>query len=243
MRDSAALHASSLSAPRLVGLLLATTATHIVAPPMSSREPVVVALSGTRTARDLLDDVDLRSCDWPPPGEGETGDGRDGGIGQTAARGGRVHRGFAQRTLRLWRDDATLRRACTGYRARKRGVVLCGWSLGGGTCVCLAAMLHAQYGTPIVAVRTFGAPNAGNPAFAKWYADAGLGQRTIRYEVPCDPVAGLLREPTFAPVGTRVLVPCASRGGVLAQHDLRLYRQGVLDLEDGGRPEEAVWLC
>jgi pimeloyl-ACP methyl ester carboxylesterase len=189
-----------LSPARAAALLACSRAPVHVAPAR------VVVLGGTRTARDVLDDLDVRAC---APLRG-------------GAVGGRVHCGFRDRAARLWEADAALRAACAAADAR--GVALVGWSLGGGVGVCLAARLHAA-GVRVREVHLFGAPRVGDAAFAAWYARAGLGAVTTRYETPRDPVPRLPRG-AYVPVGRAVRVPCDAAGW-WAHHDLGAYRRGL----------------
>jgi pimeloyl-ACP methyl ester carboxylesterase len=191
---------------RAVALLLGTRA------PVTVLPASLVVLGGTRTARDVLDDLDVRECAL-----------------LDARVGGRVHCGIRARTERLWGADAALRRACLG--AGRDGVALVGWSLGGGVGVCLAARLHAA-GVRVREVHAFGAPRVGDAAFAAWYARCGLGAVTTRYETPRDPVPRLPRG-AYVPVGAAVAVPCARRGW-WAHHDLGAYRDGLEEVGSAG---------
>lgn len=167
----------------------------------SSSDLPVVALGGTRTWRDLLDDLDVRGCEswWG---------------------GGSVHCGIASRTRRLWDEEVF----CT-EEVRTRGVVLVGWSLGGGVAVCLAAQLEGL----VREVHAFGAPRVGDACFVRDYHARGLAERTFLYSTPRDPVPRLLARGRYKHAGRRVRVPCA-RDRPWAHHDLSAYAQGLAEL-------------
>jgi predicted lipase len=159
----------------------------------------VVAFGGTRTLRDLLDDLDVRQCrPW--------------------AGAGHVHCGMAHRAMRLF-DDSLF-----GF-CSEQPIVLAGYSLGGGAANLFAAQLCLA-GVDVRSVHTFGAPRVGDAAFARWYTEAGLGSRTLRFETPRDPVVRLPGHP-YVPVGRRVVLPLAATRSAWAHHDLRAYADAL----------------
>lgn len=210
---------TKMRASDVVALLMASSRPWSFHPPTETTPPLVLA-TGTRNARDLLDDLDVRGRAWPPD-----------------APRGVVHRGIGGRAERMGRD---LEELCAAAGAP---VVLGGWSLGGGAVLCLAAHL-AERGVPVAEVHVFGAPCVADAPFARWYDDgaaAALGARTYRYRTPRDPVPAL-RHPLYRHVGHRaVRVPWKARSP-LAHHDLRSYYAGLLaggeavDLDVGGAP-------
>ena len=123
-----------MHATRLVGLLIATTAPFAI---YSDLDPPVVVLSGTRNARDVMDDIDVRFCD--------------------RLEHGRVHCGILGRAQRFWEDEA-LRRLCL-----ETPPIVVGWSLGGGVGVCLTALIERD-GGQVRELHTFGAPAVGDAA-------------------------------------------------------------------------------
>ena len=234
----------------LVAALLANSETHVCLPHLSPGRGVV-AISGTRTWRDVADDVDVRLRRWPPADAAEHAgldedDAADddalpsSSSSSAAVPAGRVHRGFASRTLRLWRRDPQLRAFCLSHR---ESLCLTGWSLGGAVCICLSALLKEQYGIRVGDVRVFGCPRVGDADFAAWYEENGLWRRTLRVEMPCDPVARLPRGP-FVHVGRGQVLEMTG-GQEAAQpgpnrtlwqhHDLNVYSAWLRNL---GEEEE-----
>ena len=173
------------------------TTSPVVCTHLTYNEPVI-ALSGTRNLRDVLDDVDVRSCPYAD---------------------GLVHCGMYARAIRLLPEVEDFARA-------HPSVHLAGWSLGGGCAVHLAAMLR-KTGVRVSSVTTFGAPRCADDDFARWYASSGLGSRTTRFVTPRDPIPSLPRGDRFVHVGHRRLVPCRARGW-LSHHDLSRYYEGLL---------------
>ena len=165
----------------VVALLMAHRAPFALHP-ADDGHPAVVTLAGTHGWRDVLDDVDVRTCPWRTEGK--------------------VHCGMFTRTMRMW-DDVE------GFCRDESSVVLAGYSLGGGVSVLLAAMLETR-GVHVHSVHTFGAPRVGDAGFAAWYRRKGLHARTLRYTTPKDPVPSL--PPHWPTVGRRVAVPCAKSG-------------------------------
>ena len=182
----------------LVDTLLATT--DPVRTTYLQGRPLLV-LSGTRNLRDVLDDLDVRASAF------ET------------RRSSTVHRGMFRRALRCSEEVQE-------FALAHASIDLVGWSLGGGAAVHLASILHV-YGVDVTSVAVFGAPRCGDRDFAKWYREAGLCRRTVRYETPRDPVVTLPPGTRYVHVGRRRLVPC-QRTGPLAHHDLHAYRDGLL---------------
>ena len=161
-------------------------------------EPVVL-FSGTRSVRDMFDDLDLRTC----------------------ANFGRVHCGMFQRSKRLW-DEVVYDFVREQQHRTDTGVHLAGWSLGGG-CAVHTASLMASSRLPFPrSVTLFGAPRCGDDEFERWFAHRGLGERTTRYEFEKDPIVTLPRG-HYTHVGRRVLLTSDDEGGLLGQHDLMLY--------------------
>ena len=148
----------------------------------------LVTFAGTRNWRDVLDDLDIRSCPW-------------------VTRMGRVHCGIAHRTRRLW-ENPDLQEFCTeGAASPSSPLILGGYSLGGGVSVCAAALLREHEGIVPSRVITFGAPKIGDAAFQRWYASTGLWQNTRRYTTPYDPIPRLPPQSTYRHVGRRVVLP------------------------------------
>lgn len=161
----------------MLTLLRAHRAPFALHPPTAGA-PGIVTFAGTHNWRDVLDDVDARTCPW---------------------RDGHVHCGIFARTLRMWDDVEAF------CHAESPSLVLAGYSLGGGVSILLASML-ARQGVDVHGVYTFGAPRVGDARFAEWYRDSGLGARTWSYATPRDPVP--LLPPYWPSVGHCIAVPC-----------------------------------
>ena len=129
--------------------------------PTATTPPMVLA-TGTRTARDLLDDVDVRGRPWPP--------------GADAGRRTVVHRGISSRALRMCRE---VERDLLHAGGESPPLVLAGWSLGGGSVICLAAHL-ASLGVPIRS--TSSAPRIRAPPLS-WHAEEAA-RRSARGGTP-----------------------------------------------------------
>ena len=160
-----------------------------------------LVFGGTRNLCDVLDDLDVRP--------------------RTLSDTSTVHRGMFRRTLRLWATDEV-----QDFVDAHPSVRLLGWSLGGGAAVHMAALLHLSGAARVSDVHVFGAPKCGDALFAAWYAQSGLGRRTVRYETPHDPVTTLPPGDRFVHVGRRVVVAC-DRPTCWAHHDLHAYGEGV----------------
>ena len=145
-----------------------------------------------------------------------------------------VHRGMAMRARRM--QDASVR-FCKDHLAPGESVVLAGWSLGGGTIICLAAQL-ASRGIPVDSVHVLGTPRLGNARFAAWYDDlSGLGKKTTRYATPCDPVPWLPHT-LYRHLGHRYeIVPC-ERKNPIRHHDLAAYVEGFYRARDASLYED-----
>lgn len=159
-------------------------------------EPVVL-FSGTRSLRDVFDDLDLRTCE---------------------ALGGRVHCGMFQRTRRLWDDGGVYE----FIKDQREGVHLAGWSLGGGCAVHTASLIASCNLLIPRSIQLFGAPRCGDEEFECWFRRCGLGRLTTRYEFEKDPIVTLPRG-RYTHVGRRVALSSDDDGGLLGQHDLMLY--------------------
>ena len=194
-----------MRASDLVALLMTTSQPWAFHSATATTPPMVLA-TGTRNARDLLDDIDVRGRLWPP---------------LSREKGRAVHRGISGRALRMRREVESLCVDATDP------LVLAGWSLGGGSVMCLAAHL-VTCDVPIHSVHIFGSPGIASAAFASWYAqEARLEGRTWRYVTPRDPVP-LLRYPFHRHVGgSPILIPCSSRNPI-AHHDLATYYRGLV---------------
>ena len=128
------------------------------------RDMPVVLFGGTRNARDLVDDLDVRMLEYTP--------------------GARVHRGMMARTRRLWDDGVhDFVSLCA-----PTPVVLAGWSLGGSCAVQTAALVAAARLPLPRQVCIAGAPRCADRGFAAWYARHDLARRTVRYELSGDPI-------------------------------------------------------
>ena len=130
----------------------------------------MVAFRGTESLRDWMTDAKARLVPA----------GRRGGRN---GRGARVHRGFVGALDYVWDDVA----ACikdfrgddgNGAGDRGRPVWLTGHSLGGALAI-LAAQRLAVARIPVKGLYTFGAPRAGNSAFAE-ALDRRLKRRAFR---------------------------------------------------------------
>ena len=108
----------------------------------SDLDPPVVVLSGTRNARDVMDDIDVRFCD--------------------RLEYGRVHCGILGRAQRFWEDEA-LRRLCL-----ETPPIVVGWSLGGGVGVCLTALIERD-GGKVRELHTFSADHPKTIAITRAY--------------------------------------------------------------------------
>lgn len=165
----------------------------------------VIVLGGTRNARDLLYDLDVRRCQYAK---------------------GRVHCGMLLRTRRLWGDTVkAFVSSCGG-----EDVHIVGWSLGGGCAVHMAAIIHSHGMSVPKTVTTLGAPKCGDASFARWYARVGLAARTTRYETLRDPVVNLPTGSTYHHVGRRVVLtpPDGGSRSLWGQHELQLYYNELL---------------
>ena len=171
----------------------------------------VVALHGTRTARDLfLDDLDLRPTRWPeaaPPHQR-----------------GLVHNGFARRTRAILRDIAP-------FLEQHDSVVFAGHSLG-GACAPLAASALTDAWAARHAPRhvrhviTFGAPRVGNARFRAHYERQGLAARSVHFALPRDPVVHHLKPYVYRAVGEYTELPCDEESA-WAHHDMLTYAHAV----------------
>lgn len=186
----------------------------------SSFSSPVLALGGTRTWRDVLDDLDVRGCEswW-------SGTAR-----------GFVHCGIAARTRRLLESNEDLLSILDTRDEEegegRRGVILVGWSLGGGVGVCLASQLEAMGLARVHEVHAFGAPRVGDAGFLRDYHARGLADRTFLYATPRDPVPHvLLSRGRYKHAGRRVRVPC-DRAHAWEHHDLSAYAHGLKMLEE-----------
>jgi len=176
----------------------------------------LVTFAGTRNWRDVMDDLDIRSCDL------------------VSSRAGQVHCGIAQRTERLWHDSRELQNFCTtGPNAPP--IVLGGYSLGGGVAICSAALLCEQKNTALRSIYTFGSPKIGDSVFRKWYASSGLWSRTHRFVTASDPVPRLPPQAVFQHVGRRILVPPMDGGrkrpnSLFESHRIETYMSGLRNM-------------
>jgi hypothetical protein len=104
---------------------------------------------------------------------------------------GAIHQGFANSLAALWANMAAAVTPLLGGGNAPR-LYFTGHSKGGALANLAAlAARHAWPGATVKAV-TFGAPRAGDEAFARAYWQAGIDCR--RYEVVGDPVPGALKE-------------------------------------------------
>lgn len=197
----------------VVALLMTTSQPWKFFPRTTTTPPMIVA-TGTRNVRDLLDDIDIRGRTWPP------------GLEPPPQQRRLVHRGISGRTLRMCRDVENVLLKDDELQP----LLLAGWSLGGGSVLCLASHL-IQCDIPIHSVYTFGAPCIANDAFVSWYdEEAHLKERTWRYVTPRDPIPRL-KHPLYKHVGQdRILIPCTSQNPIV-HHDLRSYYVGLLSDE------------
>jgi len=123
---------------------------------------VVAAFRGTDEVRDWLTNLHAVPARW--------------------AHGGRVHRGFRQALGHALRP---LRALLATQAAAGAPLVLCGHSLGGALALLAAPVFGAR------TVRTFGAPRAGDGAFAATLQGVDVAQFATEHDVvPHLPPAG-----------------------------------------------------
>ena len=184
-------------------LLLRCEVPFLCVPPFHFRPPVIV-LSGTRSAKDLLmDDLDIRSMQWPFTD-------KERGCEY-------VHRGFARRT------KALLHRM-QPFLDEHDGFVLAGHSMG-GACAVLAASELKRRGKKVNRVYTFGMPRLGSKEFATLYDTQGLASLSTHFSTPLDPVVHTLPR-MFETVGPYTYLPCIEEDA-WRQHDMQSYHDGI----------------
>lgn len=186
-------------------------------PPHSPSDPALIAIAGTQTARDLLvDDLDIRSAQWPPQGRWRVCDSRryanDDECGSNNY-GGVVHRGFARRTRALF---GKIRH----FVEEHDSFVLTGHSMGGACAVLMASLLY-ELPREVVGVYTFGMPRMASDEFRTYYHRTGLDGVSRHFTTPRDPVVYDIPF-VYDAVGEYEVVPCDFED-VWMQHDMKAY--------------------
>ena len=179
-------------------LLLADDRPYITIEPTLGR-PAIIAFTGTRNARDLVDDIRYTGKSWPPLDESF----------------GMVHGGFAKRTVRLIREP-TLAEFIDTFD----DFVLTGHSLGAGVCVLLASKLVSE-NKRVHSVYTFGSPTIGDEKFCEVYKTQNLWDITTRYVTPKDPICNYI--PVYNHIGSELLLPFESNS-TWEHHDITTYK-------------------
>ena len=179
-------------------MLLRTYDPYVCLPPSAHVPHAFIALSGTRTARDLvLDDLDIRPASWPERGHG-----------------GKVHGGFARRT-------GTLLHRMDAFVQTHDDFVVAGHSLG-GACAILAASKLVHEGKHVHRVLAFGTPQLATRRFRDFYRGQGLATRTRLFATPKDPVVHSIPY-VYGPVAAPEIVACNASWDPWMQHDMRAY--------------------
>ena len=160
------------------------TQPYIVAEERGCPRCLFVALRGTKELADVLADAGVLMAPLAP--------GAAGPLGRAAA-----HRGFLSRARGLplaWLAEAA--------RARGRGLVLCGHSLGGAVAALATALLlvESRGPPPAVCCVAFAAPPVGNSAFARHIEASGWINRFQTFLLPED----------FVPRSLALLAPKAA---------------------------------
>ena len=184
------------------------TQPYIVAEELGCPRCLFVALRGTKELADVLADAGVLMAPLSP--------GAAGPLGRAAA-----HRGFLSRARGLplaWLAEAA--------RARGRGLVLCGHSLGGAVAALATALLLVESRGPLpgVCCIAFAAPPVGNSAFARHIEASGWTDRFKTFLLPED----------FVPRSLSLLTPKARPDG--AGSESRAGEMGGEGAEAGERP-------
>lgn len=124
-----------------------------------------------------------------------------------------MHRGFARRTEKLYRQEK-------GYFDDNDNFVLGGHSLGGACAVLLASLLKEE-GKRVDGVYTFGMPRFVSAEFREYYKRCGLDSVSRHYTTPRDPVVYKIPY-VFDAVGDYEVVPCDADDS-LSHHDMASY--------------------
>ena len=100
----------------------------------------------------------------------------------------RIHGGYLlrYRHIQQWFENTY-----THLRRDHYKIIITGYSLGGAMAKISSTFAAGNLGSPPDAVITFAAPKVGNGAFKKYYERAIGCDKTVKIEVPCDPIVKL----------------------------------------------------